>query len=365
MATIYGYARCSTNEMRQDIDRQKRELYSLGVQEDAHIYWEYESGTKTERPELSKLFDTVSPGDTITTTEVSRLTRSTKHLCEIMQFVQDKGIKLVIGSFVIDCSKSEIDPMTKGMLLMWGVFAEMERDIISQRVKSGMQNAKKKGKKIGRPVTTKDNLPASFWKYYSQYKSGQINVTEMSRLMKCSRTSIYKYINICKETENNNGYIFFWGLKNKYSFLSNFYYAPFVVDGLQFRWSEQYFMYQKALLFLGEDIQEKILEATSPQECKKLGRTKSPIFDDEVWNEKRQDAMYRAVLEKFRQNPRLKNALLETGDAVLVESSPKDKIWGIGLSEKTARQISPQEWPGQNLLGQILMKVRQDLSDSI
>lgn len=84
MPVIYGYARCSTDESRQDIDRQKRELFSMGVKEDKYIYWEYESGRKTDRVELSKLLDVIKTGDTIATTEFSRLTKSTKQLCEIL-----------------------------------------------------------------------------------------------------------------------------------------------------------------------------------------------------------------------------------------------------------------------------------------
>ncbi len=202
---IYGYARCSTNEERQDIDRQKRELYSLGITDDKHIYWEYESGMKDDRAELQKLFDIVSEGDTIATTEVSRLTRSTKHLCEILQTVKDKKLILDIGgSFRVDCSKGEMDPMTEGMVKMWGVFAEMERNIISQRVKSGMKNAAAKGKRIGRPVTTKDNIPDKFWKYYRMYQDKQINISEFARMLKCTRPTIYKYISIAEETDPNN-----------------------------------------------------------------------------------------------------------------------------------------------------------------
>ncbi len=196
---IYGYARCSTNEERQDIDRQKRELFALGVTDDKYIYWEYESGTKDDRTELQKLLDIVSEGDTIATTEVSRLTRSTKHLCEILQTVKDKKLILDIGgSFRVDCSKGEMDPMTEGMVKMWGVFAEMERNIISQRVKSGMKNAGGKGKQIGRPETTKDTLPDKFWKYYQMYNAGSINISEMSRIMDCSRATVYKYIKIAE-----------------------------------------------------------------------------------------------------------------------------------------------------------------------
>lgn len=196
MDNIYGYARCSTNESRQDIDRQKRELFNLGVTDAKNIYYEYESGTKVDRVEFNKLLDIVSNGDTIITTEVSRLTRSTRHFCEIMQIIQSKHLRLIIGNFIVDCRSSEIDPMTKGMLMMWSVFSEMERDIISQRVKSGMENARAKGKKIGRPSMGIDSLPDKFWKYYSLYQSKQINLSDFARVMNVSRNTIYKYIRI-------------------------------------------------------------------------------------------------------------------------------------------------------------------------
>lgn len=196
---VYGYARCSTNEERQDIDRQKRELFALGVKEDKYIYWEYGSGIKDDRAELQKLLDVIVEGDTIATTEVSRLTRSTKHLCEILQIVQDKKIILNIGgSFVVDCSQGKMDPMTEGMIKMWGVFAEMERNIISQRVISGMKNAAAKGAKIGRPEVTKDNLPDKFWKYYALFKKGDISITDFAKVLGASRTTIYKYISIAE-----------------------------------------------------------------------------------------------------------------------------------------------------------------------
>lgn len=193
---VYGYARCSTSEERQDIDRQKRELKRLGVIDDKSIYWEYESGVKKVRPELEKLLEVVKEGDTIVATEVSRLTRSTQHLCEMLELVQDKHLKLIIGSFVVDCSQSEIEPMTKGMLMMWGVFAEMERDIIRQRIKSGMENAKAKGAKIGRPTLTKADLPEKFFKYYIFYKEGSMTITDLSKVVGVSRATIYNYLDI-------------------------------------------------------------------------------------------------------------------------------------------------------------------------
>ena len=189
---VYGYARCSTNEELQDINRQVRELLQLGVPH-TNIYREYESGMKTNRVELNRLINTVKSGDTIISTEVSRITRSTKQLCEIIEFAKDRHIKLVLGTFVVDCTK-ELDPMTEGMLKMMGVFSELERNMISQRVKSGMQNAKAKGRKIGRPATTAEDIPSVFYKHYPKYKKGEINKAEFSRLCELSYPTIYKYL---------------------------------------------------------------------------------------------------------------------------------------------------------------------------
>lgn len=191
---IYGYARCSTNEKLQDINRQVRELKQCGAT-DTTIYLEYESGMKTNRAELQKLLSIVQSGDVILAAEVSRITRSTKQLCDIIEFAKERKIKLVLGSFVVDCTK-ELDPMTEGMLKMMGVFAELERNIISQRVKSGMENAKLKGKKIGRHPTTADDIPNVFYKHYPKYKKGELNKKELSRLCSLSYPTVYKYLKI-------------------------------------------------------------------------------------------------------------------------------------------------------------------------
>ena len=189
---IYGYARCSTNEEQQDVGRQVRELNEKGA---AEIYTEYISGTKEDRAELNKLLDAAQFGDTIIATEVSRITRSTKQLCEIIEQAKATGIKLVLGTFVVDCT-SELDPMTEGMLKMMGVFSELERNMISQRVKSGMANAAAKGKAVGRPTTTKDNIPQTFLKHYPQYKIGKLNKAELARVCELSYPTIFKYLKI-------------------------------------------------------------------------------------------------------------------------------------------------------------------------
>lgn len=195
---IYGYARCSTNEQQQDIDRQIRELKQQGVTDET-LFFEYESGMKSDRAEFNKMLNVVKSGDTILATEVSRFTRSTKQLCDIIELAKERQIKLVLGSFVVDCTK-ELDPMTEGMLKMMGVFAELERNMISQRVKSGMENAKAKGRPIGRPATTADKIPSVFYRYYPMYQQGKINKMEYSRLCKLSYPTIYKYLKIAEQS---------------------------------------------------------------------------------------------------------------------------------------------------------------------
>lgn len=191
---IYGYARCSTNEKMQDINRQVRELKRQGASDET-IYLEYESGAKTDRAELHKLLSAVNSGDTVAATEVSRITRSTKQLCEIIEFAKGKHLKLILGNFVVDCSKA-LDPMTEGMLKMMGVFSEIERNITSQRVKSGMENAKAKGKQIGRPTVTADDIPSVFHKHYPKYRQGQLSKKDLSRLCELSYPTVYKYLRL-------------------------------------------------------------------------------------------------------------------------------------------------------------------------
>lgn len=197
---VYGYARCSTDETKQDINRQKNELKKLGVEE-RNIFWEYQSAMKTDRIELGKLLATVKNGDTIVATEVSRITRSTKQLCEIIEFAKNKHIKLVLGSFVVDCTK-ELDPMTEGALKLMGVFSELERNIISERVRSGLANAKAKGRIVGRPETQYHDIPAVFFKFYPKYKNKEMNKSELARICGLSYPTIFKYLALV-ENKNN------------------------------------------------------------------------------------------------------------------------------------------------------------------
>ena len=190
----YGYARCSTNESKQDIDRQVRELKQAGAEE---IFLEYEHGDTAIKQQLFSLLEQAQEGDAIITLEVSRLARSTKQLCEIIEVIRSKHLRLVIvGSITVDCSNGEIDPMTNAFIQMSGVFAELELRIIRSRVKSGMANAKAKGARIGRPQATADDIPAVFLRHYPAFKNKQLNVSELARVCDLSRTTVYKYLNL-------------------------------------------------------------------------------------------------------------------------------------------------------------------------
>ena len=189
-----GYARCSTNESKQDIERQVRELKQAGAE---RVFLEYEHGDAVIKEQLSLLLEQAQAGDTIITLEVSRLARSTKQLCEIIEIIRSKHLRLVIvGSITVDCSNGEIDPMTNAFIQMSGVFAELELRIIRSRVRSGMANAKAKGAKIGRPQATVDDIPAVFLRHYPAYKKKQLNVSELARVCDLSRTTVYKYIDL-------------------------------------------------------------------------------------------------------------------------------------------------------------------------
>jgi len=193
MGKIYGYARCSLAEEKgQDLNRQVRELKAAGAEE---IITEREHGDARVKQNLDMLLEVAQPGDTIITLEVSRLSRSTQQLCEIINTIKEKHLRLIIvGSITVDCRSGSIDPMSQAFIQMSGIFAELELSILRSRVKSGMANAREKGRRIGRPRTTKDDIPPVFYKHYPSLMSGKMNVLELARVCGLSRPTVYKYL---------------------------------------------------------------------------------------------------------------------------------------------------------------------------
>ena len=197
MSKNYGFARCSLGEEKgQDINRQVRELKTAGAEE---IITERVHGDAKVKPQLDFLLEHIEPNSTLYVCEVSRLSRSTQQLCAILNTIKEKHLRLVIlNSITIDCRNGNMDAMSMAFLQMAGVFSELELSMIRMRVRSGMTNARAKGKQIGRKPTTKDDIPAVFNKYLPSYNDGTMTVTELARICGLSRPTVYKYIRMSR-----------------------------------------------------------------------------------------------------------------------------------------------------------------------
>ena len=148
-----------------------------------------------------------------------------------------------------------------------------------------------------------------------------------------------------------------------YGAFSNWYPATFILDGITYSSSEQYMMYQKALLFNDEEIAVKILNETNPLTVKRLGRNVKG-FNNAKWDEENMKIMINGLRAKFTQNEDIIKDLVNTGNAVLAECAPNDRIWGIGLSLK-GPYWDLSKWRGENRLGRVLMALRDEFQNGI
>ena len=153
----------------------------------------------------------------------------------------------------------------------------------------------------------------------------------------------------------------FWKPNYKYGFCSQWYKSSFKDDcNIVYNCAEQYMMAHKALLFNDESIYNKIMSEDNPAELKRLGRL-IKNFDSTTWNTMKYEIVFRGNMLKFSQNKELAKKLKDTSNAILVEASPYDNIWGIGISEFSDNINEPELWPGQNLLGFALMELRDNI----
>ena len=141
---------------------------------------------------------------------------------------------------------------------------------------------------------------------------------------------------------------------------SNWHWCEFEVGGIAYNCGEQYMMHRKAVLFDDSFTAGKILRSVSPREQKDLGR-RVQGYDDKIWSEDRLAIMQYGLYYKFEQNPEFGKQILDTGSRILVEASPYDRIWGVGLGEENDLILDEANWKGQNLLGKALMQVRDVL----
>lgn len=161
---------------------------------------------------------------------------------------------------------------------------------------------------------------------------------------------------------SSDDFVFFWGHEDREQgttkvCLSQWFRCSFVVDGQYYNCAEQYMMAEKARIFGDEETRQQILSEYSQMAMKKLGR-KVRNYDDTIWKEMRFDVVVKGNFAKFSQNDELRDFLISTEGKILVEASPKDNVWGIGLEESSPMALRPSEWLGENLLGFALMEVR-------
>ena len=162
-------------------------------------------------------------------------------------------------------------------------------------------------------------------------------------------------------------YVYFWkalpgpGGRPGPGCLSQWWPSAFTVEGVRFATAEHYMMWRKALLFGDEEAAQRIIVASHPRQAKMLGR-RVRGFDEQTWADARRAIVVEAGLAKFGQRPELRDFLLGTGERILVEASPTDRIWGIGLAAVDERTADPARWRGLNLLGFALMEARRQLS---
>lgn len=177
----YGYARVSTQ--KQDLSRQ---LDLLNQYNCIEILTEKITGTKSNRPELTRLKDKVRPGDTLIIESFSRLGRSTKDLIEIVEYFENKDVKLISIKENFDTNT----PHGKLMLTVFQAFSQFERDIIVQRTKEGLESARARGRKGGRPRVKEQNINRAL----KLYNSKEYSISEIVSMTGISQATLYRYI---------------------------------------------------------------------------------------------------------------------------------------------------------------------------
>lgn len=178
----FGYARVSTEQ--QNLDRQLDMLQSYGVD---FIYNEKMTGTKRDRPELTKLLDRVTEGDTVVIESLSRLGRSTKDLIELVEFLEKQGVHLVSLKEAIDTST----PTGKLLFTLMSALAQFERDVIADRTREGLKAARARGRQGGRPKIDQRKVKQAV----KLYEARQHSLREIEELTGVKKATLYRYLN--------------------------------------------------------------------------------------------------------------------------------------------------------------------------
>ena len=199
----YSYQRVSTTKERQSLLRQEKYARDNGIPE-SNWYQEYASGAKKDRPKLKQLLSLLQDGDELYVIEASRLTRSLQQLLEILDFAKSKKLKLVMGDFTLDCTGS-LSVLTQGQIMMLGMINELNRLMIVEAVKEGVEAAREVGRIGGQPKLTRQRIydkNPDVAKYYIDFIENRINFVEFCRLCQISRNTGYRYLNVLRNSKS-------------------------------------------------------------------------------------------------------------------------------------------------------------------
>ena len=195
----WGYARSFRNEDKFDNEEQINTLIAAGADD---VIFEYEYVNPTETRPFQMLLDMTQPGDTILAAELCRVCSSALEFCHIAQAIREKRLKLqLLTGFTLNCREEPFCPETEAFMILATALYELEESKRYKKTRSATSGIRFERKRIGRPVTTMENIPEIFFTYFPLYEADRITATEFARLCNFSRPTIYKYIRIARESE--------------------------------------------------------------------------------------------------------------------------------------------------------------------
>ena len=194
MGRVYGYARCSTDERRQDVERQTAELYAAGA---SFVVREYGSASSL-RPGLLELVGAMAPGDELRVTELSRVSRSVHDLCHAAEAAVAGRLLLSFGGFGFDARAGRPPAHQWATLHLMGAFAELERNLAAERIASGLAKARAGGKRLGRAPLAPEDLPAAARLSFGEVEAGAVGMTEWARRLGVCRPTAYKWAKLLR-----------------------------------------------------------------------------------------------------------------------------------------------------------------------
>ena len=266
---------------------------------------------------------------------------------KVTEILKENGFELVGSTMFSDEYASQTDYVLTGDIQ---AFSFLHRAFVFKRVEVKLPPVEEAQQQVEVPV-----LPEE------EKKEDEVQKPLEEEAPKEKKKRVLK-AKIAKEPEGEPPVFFFAGnpALNEYKAFSNMHDAPIQVDGTTFPTVEHYFQWSKARTFGDADAQAKILKTTSAKSVKSYGK-KVKGFDEEKWNEVRDQIMRTAVKAKLTQHPDILKLLRETGTRPIAEADPRSKYWGIGTSSETSKANDPARWPGKNKLGAILMELRSEL----